>query len=376
MPINAFGGGVGTGKTYGVVEHVILPAIAKGRFVITNIEGLNEEAIYEYVAKEFYKDKIICIGHIRSCGRNAPEDIDFFPGVDALDKAVPVPAPDAPKVIGGDLVVVDEATRYWSQGEKVSKEHAYFFREHRHFANEMGHTCDLVVIDPDLSMLARALKGKIEMSSITHKPKELGLNRYVVQMFRAVKLTGKPVSVGGPYKFKPEIYALYRSYAAEGAKEQSIDARQSLVPQLLRNLGGLVFLLVVCIVAFYMLYQHKAEQLKSLDISNAENPAPGAVSGSSVGVSTGNAAAVAPGAAPGFVPRRSGVSDTLRVAGHIVIKGERWVVLSDGQYLRLENPGAFVGSGSMVVGEIQGQRITTWSGPRANEKSSLIEGGK
>lgn len=90
MPINAFGGGVGTGKTYGVMEHVVLPAVAAGRFIITNIEGLNEQAIYDYVAKHFYKGKIICIGHIRCCDRNAPGEEDFFPGQDALDKAVPV----------------------------------------------------------------------------------------------------------------------------------------------------------------------------------------------------------------------------------------------------------------------------------------------
>jgi zona occludens toxin len=48
MPINAFGGGPGSGKTYGVMEHVILPAIAEGRFILTNIEGLNAQAIYDY----------------------------------------------------------------------------------------------------------------------------------------------------------------------------------------------------------------------------------------------------------------------------------------------------------------------------------------
>lgn len=98
MPINAFGGGPGSGKTYGVVQHVILPAIAAGRFVITNIEGLNDQAIYDYVAANFYKGKILCIGHIRRCDRNAPEGVGFFPGEEALDMPVPVPQPDAPTV--------------------------------------------------------------------------------------------------------------------------------------------------------------------------------------------------------------------------------------------------------------------------------------
>lgn len=367
MPINAFGGGPGTGKTYGVMEHVILPAIAKGRFIITNIEGLNFDEIYEYVAKEFYKGKIICIGHIRRCDRNAPEEESFFPGVDALDKATPVPLPDAPNVCGGDLVVVDEATRYWSAGDKTSKGHAYFFREHRHFANEMGHTCDMVVIDPDLSMLARALKGKIEMSSITHKPKEIGLNRYVVKIFSRTNFRGKPVSVGGPYKFKPEIYKLYQSYAHATAKEQSIDSRQTQLPKLLRSLGGMVLLLVACILGFWYLYQQKVAKFAP-EASSVASTAPGPAGGVASLPAVASTGSGVPGGSYG---PSSAVSSTLRIVGRAVIGGESWVVLSDGQYLRLENPQSFVGSGSTAVGSIQGERVTTWSGPRSSDGAGV-----
>jgi zona occludens toxin len=365
MPINAFGGGPGTGKTYGVMEHVIIPAIAKGRFVITNIDGLQDEAIYEFVNETCYKGKIFCIGHIRHCDRAAPEREDFFPGQDSLDKAMPVPTPDAPCVVGGDLVVIDEATRYWSTGEKVSTQDAYFFREHRHFVNEMGHTCDLVVIDPDISMLARALKGKIEMTSLTHKPKELGLERYVVQIFNRAKLTGKPVSVGGPYRFKKEIYSLYRSYAVEGAKEQAIDSRQSLVKVLLRKFGLLALLAIACVVGFILILRHKMakmeEQVKpAVAVSGPVGPA---------GSPVGQASSVA---APGAPVGRSSVSPSLRVVGRVTLHGEPWVVLADGGVVRLENPSAFVGRGVLVVGQVEGQRVTTWSG-RLPEK---VDGGK
>lgn len=369
MPINAFGGGPGTGKTYGVMEHVIIPAIAKGRFVITNIDGLNDELIYEYVAKEFYKGKIFCIGHIRHCDRNAPEDENFFPGEDSHDIGKPVPALDLKVAHGGDLVVIDEATRYWVQGERVHKNHAYFFREHRHFANEMGHTCDLVVIDPDLTQLARALKGKVEMTSLTHKPKELGLNKYVVRLFRGVKFTGKPVSTGGPYPFKPEIYNLYRSYAVVGAVEQSIDSRQSLVPALLRKLGGLVLLLICAAAVMFYAIRHKIQAIKDTDVKkpgDAVVAAPGAVG--AVQPVAGVAQPYAAGASG------SSVSSTLRVVGEFVARGERWVVLSDGGTVRLESPSGFVGRGLGVVGNVEGQRVTTWSGSqaRAGEQSAPV----
>jgi zona occludens toxin len=364
MPINAFGGGVGTGKTYGVMEHVVLPAVAAGRFIITNIEGLNEQAIYDYVAKHFYKGKIICIGHIRRCDRNAPEEEDFFPGQDALDKAVPVPAPDAPKVIGGDLVIVDEATRYWPQDEKVKKSHAYFFREHRHFANEIGHTCDLVVIDPDLSMLARALKGKVEMSSITHKPKEIGLNKYVVNLYRGVTLRAKPVSTQGPFSFKKEVYSLYKSYANEKAKEQAIDKRQNLLknPRLWFYVGGMVLLLALCMWGLYSYYRHQVDKFAPKEEKG--NPATAAAPG------------VPASAAPASAATSSGKSDLLRVAGEVVLHGERWVLLAnqDGT-VRFENPAAFVGRGPTMVGNVEGQRVATWTGA-APKQQTIIGGGK
>ena len=357
MPINAFGGGVGTGKTYGVMEHVVLPAVAAGRFIITNIEGLNEQAIYDYVASNFYKGKIICIGHIRRCDRNAPEAENFFPGQDALDKAVAVPGVDAPTVVGGDLVIVDEATRYWPQDEKVKKAHAYFFREHRHFANEMGHTCDMVVIDPDLSLLARALKGKVEMSSITHKPKEIGLNKYVVNLYRGVTLRSKPVSTRGPFSFKKEVYSLYKSYANEKAKEQAIDKRQNLLmnPRLWLYIGGMVLLFAGCVWALYSYYRHQVEKF-SPDASKEKStvPSPSAPTPSSMASSTIS----------------SDKSSSLRVAGEVVLRGERWILISDQDgSIRLENPAAFVGRGMTTVGNVEGQRVTTWTGTPQKQQS-------
>lgn len=368
MPINAFGGGPGSGKTYGVVEHVLLPAIAKGRFVITNIEGLDVHAIYEYVVENFYKGKIICVGHIRTCGRDAPSSDDFFPGAAQLDTACSLPAPDAPKVCGGDLVVIDEATRYWAQGTKVLPSHAYFFREHRHFANELGHTCDLVVIDPDLSMLTRALKGKIELASVTHKPKAVGLNRYVVRIYRGANTAKKPQSIEGPYEFKAKIYSLYKSYAHEKAKEQTIDKRQNTLFSK-RNLTFMAFivaLLILCIYGLYWAYQRKMKTLRPEDDPEQVRGAQMLVPVRAAGASSATNAGVGSG------PK----SDALRVVGEVVIRGERWIVVSDSAgIVRFENPAAFVGQGVLVVGTVEGSRVTTWTGMQAKSQS-IVGSGK
>lgn len=344
MPINGFGGGPGSGKTYGVMEHVIIPAIAKGRFILTNIEGLNPEAIYQHVANSAPKGKIICIGHIRTCERGAPDREDFFPGEAALDKPMSVPPPEWGRVWGGDLVVIDEATRYWSTGAKVKNAHAYFFREHRHFANEMGHTCDLVVIDPDLSMLCRALKGKLELASVTHKPKEIGLNRYVVNLYRHGKVTGKPVQTLGPYAFKKEIYSLYKSYSHEKAKEQAIDGRQNL----LKNPRLWAFAVAVLVFGGASLWG----VLHFLNMGKAPKEEPKQAAKAGPGT---------PPAAPAAAPAKA--ETALRVAGEVTINDERWVVITDqAGRMRLENPAAFVGRGVMMVGTVEGQRVTTWTG--------------
>jgi zona occludens toxin len=352
MPINAFGGGPGSGKTYGVVEHVILPAVAAGRFVLTNIDGLNTDLIYEYVLNNFYKDKIICLGHIRTCGRNKPLEVGFFPGDSQLDKPCPCPSPTLDVVAGGDLVVIDEATRYWPQGEKVSKEAAFFFREHRHFSNEIGQTCDLVVIDPDLMLLARPLRGKIELSSLTHKPKAIGMNRYVVRLFRGCKLTGKPQSVNGPYKFQKEIYALYKSYSHENAKEVAIDGRQNIFKSkaFWSFAGGVALISSVGFWGAWRFFHPNSDVAAVVASSPAAGPA-------------GSVRAV-PGAVPGPVaPVAPAVSDTWRVAGSFSSGGISWVVLADrAGRLRMESPSAFVGAGAAAVGQVDGTRVTRWSG--------------
>jgi hypothetical protein len=62
----------------------------------------------------------------------------------------------------------------------------------------------------------------------------------------------------------------------------------------------------------------------------------------------------------------------LRVGGAVTIRGQRWVVVSDGQVLRLENASAFAGGGVLAVGQVEGKRVATWSG-RRGEKSFMGE---
>ena len=56
MAINAYTGLMGSGKSYEVVSSIILPAVRSGRRVVTNIDGINPDAIYAYLEKKYSID--------------------------------------------------------------------------------------------------------------------------------------------------------------------------------------------------------------------------------------------------------------------------------------------------------------------------------
>ncbi|AUH51044.1 zonula occludens toxin [Chromobacterium sp. ATCC 53434] len=367
MPINAFGGGPGSGKTYGVVENVILPAVADGRFVLTNVEGLRISDIYDYVAQNFGSpEKIICIGHIRNCTRGAPDDEDFFPGQEALDKPSSVPAMDYPKVWPGDLVIIDEATRHWEQGgTRVKRTHSYFFREHRHFSNEMGHTCDLVVIDPDITLLSRQLKGKIEMTSITHKPKEVGLkNHYVVSLYIGARISKKPFSQRGPLSLRPEIYALYKSYSHEKAKELAVDSRQNVFAKNKFLFFRVGFLSVAVALGLYYAWRY----FHPVSAEAVKPSGDGVASKSSASAPAASAAAPRVDSLPA-PSAPSDFSDAWRIVGSVSNEHDSYVVLVDGAgRLRVESPSMFQGVGAAQIGTVDGRKVMRWTGvQRAQE---------
>lgn len=49
MPMNAYSGATGAGKTYQVMEHLICKELAQGRSMVTNIEGIDVDGIYWYI---------------------------------------------------------------------------------------------------------------------------------------------------------------------------------------------------------------------------------------------------------------------------------------------------------------------------------------
>jgi zona occludens toxin len=239
MAINAYVGLMGHGKTYQVIESLIVPKYQAGFNIITNISGINEEEIKKYILKENPKYDISNFGTIRLFDGDEPTLPDFFPSeYEERDKNGKVKKDENGKpnliqkdgiVKMGDLIIVDEAWQFWDKGFAFPKEHIHFFRYMRHFVNNKGHTCDLAIITQDITTLDVQIKRLVEMLFVTNKPKMVTQDRYNLTIYAGHSQTRKNLISHGsiPKKYNKDIFPLYKSYSKDNAKESLIDDRVS-----------------------------------------------------------------------------------------------------------------------------------------------------
>ncbi|MBT9183306.1 zonular occludens toxin [Pectobacterium punjabense] len=345
MAISAYVGVPGSGKSFEVVRSVIIPAVAQGRRVVSNIYGLNPELIYEFVRKN---NKTENIGEVLFVTNEQVQDDYFFPYKNAITDEKDT------FCLAGDLICVDEAWRIWGSDASVPKNHRSFIAEHRHFSHpETGVTCDLVVINQSISNLPRFIRDRTETSYRMTKLKSLGLSSmYRVEVFGSSKLTkNERISVKN-YRYDKRIFPLYQSYDGNGA-EQIVDKRQSVFSNatLLVTIAALVIL--VSAGGWYLWGFFHPE--------NKKIPAHQNQPVETVSQSPSNPAV--PTSAPIAAPK---ISSQWRVSGLIQDKNGRFVVLSgvDGRQ-RVEPAAGFIVNGSIISGVMDGEIITTWSGSSA-----------
>lgn len=350
MAINAYTGLMGSGKSYEVVENVILPALRSGRRVVTNVANLQQDDIRAYLIEKFdvAADKI---GQIVQVLNDDIERPDFFPV-----EVQPGEIPSDSIVKAGDLVVVDECWRWWAAGAKISSAHMTFFRMHRHFVNpETLATCDMVLVVQDISDLDRKLKVVVENTYRMSKHKSLGLSkRYRVDIYSGYKVRGNPIRQL-QRQYNKEIFNLYQSYSQSGGvggKEVAIDDRNNIFKGALFKFV-LPFFLIVFIVGFWWLWKFfhpvpKVDPKASAKLSSDKVVAAGA---------------------PAKASSSGGFSDRWRIAGHFVKDGMFVVVLVDqaNLYRYIYNPPNFRLSGrSLNVVDDKGEVFTTFSGAVAS----------
>jgi len=341
MAINCYCGLQGSGKSYEVVSSVILDAVLDGRRVVTNVSGINEDKIHEYLVNKRDADpqKLGRIVHVTNDRIMQPQ---FFPdGEKPLIESV---------VLGGDLVAVDEAWRFWgTDNGKLSHEHMQFFRMHRHYVHpDTAVACDVALMTQDVTGLHRFVKNVFELTLRMQKHKSLGfVNRYRVDIHEGWKVNSKTRIDQHQKSYDAEIFPLYQSYAGGHSHESTMDKRQNILGNRTLWAYGAGFLLLSLICGFSTWrFFHPPGMNKPLATNSVS-------SGSSIGKSA--AVSIKADSLP--------FSGVWRVVGEYQSGSGRWIVIAgqDGR-LRVESPSVFSSASVVIVGDVDGARVARWTG--------------
>ena len=199
MSVVAFTGLPGSGKSYGVVAHVILPAIRAGRFVVTNIP-LNRALLFQE-----FPDADVRI--IRS--------LEEYESGEKFRELPP-----------GAVIVLDEVWRIWPAGIKAHeapKAAKEFLYEHRHLVGADGYSTEIVLVTQDLAQISNFARLMVEKTMVATKMSAVGATgAYRVDMY-----AGAVCGSRGPKdrllgqqngRYTEEVWRYYKSHT----KSQSV----------------------------------------------------------------------------------------------------------------------------------------------------------
>ncbi len=345
MSITAYFGVPGSGKSHECVKSVILPAYMKGRRIVTNIDGINSDAIRDYAVK-LSKGKGESFGEIVSVTDEQVMLSGFFPykrsdeegysGNDAFCKP-------------GDLICLDEVWRFWSSDKDLTVEHRSFIAEHRHFTDpDSGLCCDLVLMNQHPDTIARFIKTRIETSFRMTKLVMIGAkNRYRVDVFNGVKFNKANRNTYYQNKYDKHIFKLYDSYNGGKGKEATVDARQNIFSQTKLWVFIFGFLILFC-VSGYFIYSFFTQYNHDNSVS-----------------SSGNNQVALPDGMKNKINDETVklVSSRWRISGTLNVDNYAYVVLVNSSWdIRLVNKNNFHGKGIMMFGFVDGEKVTYFSG--------------
>jgi len=193
MSVTAYTGLPGHGKSYGVVENVIIPACKSHRLLYTNIPCNTELFLDRYgmAPVQFDSQEII---------DNENWWSDVFEA--------------------GAIIVIDECWRIWPAGtnaNRLRQTDKTFFAEHRHVVGDDGHSTEIVLVTQDLSQLASFMRNLVETTFRVSKLAKVGISKaYRVDVFSgpvtgpAPPIARREREIAG--RFKKDVYRLYKSH--------------------------------------------------------------------------------------------------------------------------------------------------------------------
>lgn len=331
---------MGSGKSFECVRSVIVPAIANGRRVVSNIEGLNEELIKAYCV-DVLKIDDSKLGSLLHVSNDEVRSELFFPfGKEEVETTCR----------GGDLICIDEAWRFFGTDCKLLENHKIFFREHRHYVNpETKVSCDLVLMVQDITDVHRQLKVVIEMTFRTTKLKSLGAhNAYRVEMWEGYKLTIKGRAGLQIKKYDKKIFPLYQSYTGGAGNEKVIDSRQNVITpaKIAVFVGALV---VLCVGIYFVMQRFNPAAYGIEEKPNDEK--------TDVLSSAGNAVVSSTQQAQVYEPSQAPIGQ--RVIGVFESEGKKFVIYESNKVHFLEHPSNFSNTENLnlISGTVDGATL-------------------
>lgn len=193
MAIEAYTGLPGSGKSYSVVEHVIVPSIREGRVVVTNIPLVRDALLGLYGVE----------------GSDIVQLPDGWDGDDELVERFP----------HGAVVVLDEVWRRWPSGLKAMaarQADKAFLAEHRHLVDEKDRSTRVVLVTQDLQQVSAWVRALVQTTYRTTKLNAVGATtRYRVDVYQGA-VTGQRPAASQRLRtefgaYKAEIFELYCS---------------------------------------------------------------------------------------------------------------------------------------------------------------------
>jgi zona occludens toxin len=224
VPIIVHFGNPRQGKSYAAVADHIVPALAKGRRVVTNIEGMGDEG-----RRELLQAKVERINKAAP-----PIDLHFVPHSQLERESIfPVDTKqedadgtrvfdDSQSVVKfGTMIVWDEARSFTTGNLPAAWHEALTY--HGHWARG-GSTVDIVLIHQNWKSLAPLVRSTAEtVYEFVKRASGKGYRRYTFaspgdrELSRRAKETLEET-----FTYDPEIFALYKTNADEGPTNDNI----------------------------------------------------------------------------------------------------------------------------------------------------------
>lgn len=353
MAIDAYVGLPGHGKSYGVVEHVIIPSLKQGRHVVTNIP-LNADAL------------LMDFG-----GTIQQLPVDWFELKDLSEYAT-----------NGCVLVLDELWRRWPSGmltNQASTEDKALLAEHRHRVDKENRSMRIVLVTQDLSQIANWVRVLVES---TYRVSKKSKKFYVVSIYNGAVTGVRPPKSAllrqATGRFKKEVYVYYssatQSQTGNVGDESKADSRSSILKSwglwaliITSLIGGIVG--VMGIKSFFT--AKTVESVEPPPLQPQKQQAPAARASQSVYknvVSPTEPRLSTLWRVAGYVrapSKRSATASQMLGVEHVELN-ERVALVNGSRYRYVEmSQCSFFEGGIDIYCDLDGERITPWSGSGA-----------